>query len=28
MTPTMKLRRQVIYRTHEQLFEELYEARH
>ena len=28
MTPTMKLKRQVIYRTHRELFEELYEARH
>jgi len=28
MTPTMKLKRQVIYRTHGPLFEELYETRH
>jgi long-chain acyl-CoA synthetase len=28
MTPTMKLRRQVIYRTHCELFESLYDARH
>ncbi len=28
MTPTMKLKRQIIYRTHRELFEELYEARH
>ena len=27
MTPTMKLKRQIIYRTHRELFEELYEAR-
>ena len=28
MTPTLKLRRQVIYRTHCELFESLYDARH
>ena len=28
MTPTMKLKRQVIYRTHRELFEDLYDARH
>ena len=28
MTPTLKLKRQIIYRTHRELFEELYEARH
>jgi hypothetical protein len=28
MTPTLKLRRQVIYRTHCELFESLYDSRH
>jgi long-chain acyl-CoA synthetase len=28
MTPTLKLKRQIIYRTHRELFEELYDARH